>query len=186
VAAARTLFAERGYFATTVEEIAGAAEVSPATIYSSTGGKQGLLELILEAWASDPTIQDTLERVERAGDGREVIDVLAKAACQMREEWDDVVRIFLTTAPHDAAIAAQYAPFDAFYRTCIATIAQRLADLRALRRGADARYASEVLWLYFGYGSIATLHHDNGWTYDHIRQWLADQTARELLREKPS
>jgi AcrR family transcriptional regulator len=186
VAAARTLFAERGFFATTVEDLAAAAEVSPATVYSSTGGKQGLLDLLLEAWGSDPTIQNTLDRVESAANGREVIDVLARAACEMREEWDDVVGIFLTTAPHDAAIAAQYAPFDAFYRECVTTIAARLSDLKALRRGADAQYAAEILWLYFGYGSISTLHHDSGWTYDRIGPWLADQASRELLRQERS
>ena len=45
--AARKLFAERGYFATKVDDIAAKARVAPATVYAVTGGKYGLLtELI--------------------------------------------------------------------------------------------------------------------------------------------
>lgn len=60
-------------------------------------------------------------------------------------------------------------------------LAQRLGDLRALRKGIDATYATDVLWLYFGYGSLYTLHDENGWSYDQARDWLAAQAARELL-----
>jgi hypothetical protein len=107
--------------------------------------------------------------------------VLASAAREMRERWDDLVRIFLTTAPHDAGVAAQFAPFTRFYRECIATIAQRLAELGGLRDGIDAGYAADVLWLYFGYGSLYTLRHETGWSYERAQTWLADQAARELL-----
>src|SRR5258705_11018145 len=42
-AAAGRLFAERGYAATSIEEIAAAAAVSRATVFSSVGGKPELL-----------------------------------------------------------------------------------------------------------------------------------------------
>jgi AcrR family transcriptional regulator len=181
--AARSLFSERGYFATTVDEIAAKAEVAPATVYSSTGGKQGLLAEILELWSADPQVQDTMDRVATSNEPREIIDTLAHAARQMRERWDDAVTIFLTTAPHDPTVAEQFAPFTEFYRECIADIAHRLAALDALRPGVDAAYATDVLWLYFGYGSLRTLHHENGWSYDRAEQWLATQAGRDLLAE---
>jgi AcrR family transcriptional regulator len=183
VDAARKLFAQRGYFATTVEEIAAEADVASATVYSSTGGKQSLLAHFLELWRADPEIQATLDKVALSTEPREIIDTLSAAACAMRERWADVVRIFLTTAPHDAEVDRQFAPFTQFYRQCVADIAQRLADLRALRKGVDAAYATDVLWLYFGYGSLYTLHDENGWSYDEARDWLADQAARELLSQ---
>jgi AcrR family transcriptional regulator len=184
VSAARQLFAERGYFATTVEDIAAQADVAPATVYSSTGGKQGLLTEILRLWREDPQIQATLDRIEASTEPREIIDTLASAARQMRERWDDVVKIFLTTAPHDSGVAEQLAPFNQFYRHCIDVIAHRLADVGALRDGADATYATDVLWLYFGYGSLYTLHHENGWSYDQAEHWLATQASRELLAQR--
>lgn len=78
-------------------------------------------------------------------------------------------------------MAEQFAPFTRFYRECIANIAQRLAALGGLRDGIDAAYATDVLWLYFGYGSLYTLRHENGWSYSRAQTWLADQAARELL-----
>ena len=43
-AAAGRLFAERGYAATSIEEIAAAAAVGRATVFSSVGGKPELLK----------------------------------------------------------------------------------------------------------------------------------------------
>ncbi len=181
VDAARKLFAELGYFATTVEGIAREAGVAPATVYTSTGGKQGILAEMLRLWGDDPTIQATLDGVDTATDPREIIGTLASAACDMRERWDDVVRIFLTTAPHDSGVADAFAPYSRFYRECVARIAARLGAIGALREGIDVAYATDVLWLYFGYGSLYTLHHENGWSYDRARDWLAAQASRELL-----
>ena len=48
LSAARQLFVERGFTATTVAAVAQAAGVSPDTIYVSLGGKRGLLEGVLE------------------------------------------------------------------------------------------------------------------------------------------
>jgi AcrR family transcriptional regulator len=47
--AARRLFAERGYFATKVDDIAAEARVAPATVYAVTGGKQNLLDILITA-----------------------------------------------------------------------------------------------------------------------------------------
>ena len=41
--AARQLFAERGYFATKVDDIAAKARVAPATVYAVTGGKYAVI-----------------------------------------------------------------------------------------------------------------------------------------------
>jgi AcrR family transcriptional regulator len=54
--AARRLFAERGYFATKVDDIAAKARVAPATVYAVTGGKQNLLNILITAWATDPIV----------------------------------------------------------------------------------------------------------------------------------
>lgn len=179
--AARKLFAERGYFATTVEDIAAEAQVAPATVYSSAGGKQGVLGEILTLWSSDPQIQQTMDGVAASDDPPEIIHTLARAARQMRERWDDAVTIILTTAPHDSAVAEQVEPYTRYYRQCVADVGQRLADLHALRDGLDAQYATDVLWLYFGYSSLHTLRHDNGWSYDKAERWLARQAAHDLL-----
>jgi AcrR family transcriptional regulator len=54
VDAARLLFAQQGYFATTIEQIAQQARVAPATVYPVTGGKQGLIRTLVAMWSQAP------------------------------------------------------------------------------------------------------------------------------------
>jgi AcrR family transcriptional regulator len=182
VDAARKLFAERGYFATKVDDIAAEVDVAPATVYASAGGKQGLLAELIRLWVADPAIETNLVRSRSVSDPRTIIVDLAATTRRMREQWADVIRILLTTAPHDSGVAEQLEPGTQFYRDCLAMIAQRLFDLGALREGIDVPYAADLLWFYFGYGSLFTLHDENGWSYARAEQWLADQATQELLR----
>ena len=179
--AARKLFAERGYFATKVDDIAAEARVAPATVYAVTGGKQGLLSELIRIWTTDPIVGATLGHVAEATDPGKVIDEVASASRRMREQVADVIRVMLSTAPHDAGVAGQLAEATAVYRGAFVPVAERLAQLGALRAGIDTRHAVDVLWFYFGYSSYFTLHHDNDWSYRRAERWLADQARRELL-----
>ena len=63
-------------------------------------------------------------------------------------------------------------------------IAQRLADLGALRDGLDLKQAVDVFWFYFGYSGLLTLHNDNGWSYERAEQWLCEEASRALLQSE--
>jgi AcrR family transcriptional regulator len=179
--AARKLFAERGFFATTVDDIAAKARVAPATVYAVAGGKQGLINELVRIWSTDPAIESTLERVKTSADGREIIVITGEASRAHRERFGDLMRVLLNTAPHDAAIAEQLAGVTELYRGSFVEFAARLVELGALRDGIDGKYAVDMLWFYFGYSSYFTLHDDNGWSYKHAEQWLVAQACRELL-----
>ena len=178
---ARRLFAERGYFATRVEDIATEARVAPATVYAVTGGKQGLLIELITTWTSDPIVAATISHIRASRDPTGVVREVAAASRQMREQFADIMRVMLTTAPHDAVVAAQMEKATSVYRAAFVPVAEQLDKLRALRRGIDVAQAVDVLWFYFGYGSYFTLHDENGWSYERAEHWLADQACRELL-----
>ena len=186
VDAARQLFTEQGYFSTTVDEIATAARVSPATIYAVSGGKHGLLQTLMETWIHAPIVEATLSDINQLDDPRAIIGVVAAACRSMREDFGDIMRVMLATAPHDKAVAESLATATAAYREAFVPIGRRLSDLGALRNELNVQGAVDVLWFYFGYSALFTLHDDNGWTYERAEQWLSAEASRALLRTAAS
>jgi AcrR family transcriptional regulator len=179
--AARKLFAEHGYFATKVDDIAAKARVAPATVYSVTGGKYGLLTELIRVWTTDPIVETTTTQILEMADPIAIIRELAAASRRMREEYEDIMRVVLTTAPHDEVVAKALQAATSVYRNAFVPIAEHLAKLGALRRGVDVAGAVDLFWFYFGYTSYFTLHDDNGWSYERAEHWLANQACRELL-----
>ena len=74
------------------------------------------------------------------------------------------------------------APLD---KPVAASLARRLADLHALRDGMDVEQAVDVLWFYFGYSGLFTLHDENGWRHERGERWLGAQANWALLRNHP-
>lgn len=71
----RTLFAERGYEATSVEEIATRAKITKPVVYEHFNGKEGLYAVIV-----DREVQDLLGRITRSLEGDHPRALLAQAA----------------------------------------------------------------------------------------------------------
>jgi AcrR family transcriptional regulator len=181
VSAARKLFAERGYFATRVEDIATEARVAPATVYAVGGGKYGLLKQLVAMWQSSPAIPATLDELLLLEDPALVLRVLSARTRQIREAYSDIIKTVLATAPNDQAVAATLDEVISYYRGSINRVSQHLADLNALQPRADVQFATAVLWFYFGFPGLSAMHDDSGWSYDDAEKWLADEAIRALL-----
>jgi AcrR family transcriptional regulator len=180
VQAARELFAEQGYFATTVEQIARRADVSPATVYAVAGGKAGLVESLVKLWADAPILAESLLRLAELDDPHAVLQLLAEASRAVREQYGDVMRVLLATAAHESRVAAGLQRSTARYQQAMQSIAGHLAGLGALPPGMQRQEAADVLWFYFGYTGYFTLMDDSGWDLDRAHVWLRNQCARAL------
>jgi AcrR family transcriptional regulator len=80
----RELFAERGYDATSVEEVAARAKVSKPVVYEHFGGKEGLYAVVV-----DREVRALLERITAAltaGHPRELLEQAALALLGYIEE----------------------------------------------------------------------------------------------------
>ena len=184
--AARRLFCERGYFSTKVDEIAALARVAPATVYAVSGGKHGLLNTLIEIWAAAPMVATTIESIEAMDDPAAILRTVAATGRRIREEFGDIIRVVVTTAPHDQAVFQSLAAATAHYRQAFVPIAQRLLDLGALHGRMDVNQAVDIFWFYFGYAALFTLHDDNGWSWERAEEWLCDQANCALLRNSGS
>jgi AcrR family transcriptional regulator len=90
VASARAEFARRGYEATTIRDIAGAAGVGMGRLYRRVEGKEALLREILESYSAH--LEDALNALTAAGSSvPEALDALAamfvRASRLFREEF---------------------------------------------------------------------------------------------------
>jgi len=182
VDAARSLYASKGFFATTVEEIAAQARVAPATVYASGGGKHGLLRILIDQWQTAPVIESTYRQIADLDDGKAIVAATALGTRRVREEWGDVVRVARATAPHDPGVADLLSGVTANYRHGLGLAAQRLTEVGALRDQIDLQAATDILWFYFGYSSYSTLTDENGWNLAQAEQWLNERACAALLR----
>ena len=98
LAVGRKLFAEKGFEATSVEEIAATAEVSKPVVYEHFGGKEGLYAVVV-----DREIQQLLAQVTgalgQAAHPRALLENAAQALLAYIEESTDGFRILVRDSP---------------------------------------------------------------------------------------
>ena len=178
VGAARALFAERGYFATTVGDVAERARVAPATVYAVAGGKHGLVQTLLEQWTTAPIVAERAALIDAEPDPAQVLWLAAAVVTDMRAEFGDIVALGRSVAPHDETVAGLMAAATRTYRAEVGAVARHLHDLGVLR--VSLATATDVLWFYLGYTGLTTLVEENGWDPARARDWLAAQAASAL------
>lgn len=189
VRSATDLFLTRGFAATTMANVAGAAGVSTQTVYKVFGNKVGLAKAVFDlAIAGD---DETVPMVERA------------TPRKVREEPDPHQKLVLY-GEHLAAVAPRHVPFQLVILDAAASDAdaakvwdvlqdERLtgmgvfaADLEAqghLAGGVTAAEAREVLWTYSSAELFRLLVISRGWTADRYGQWVSQALIAALLRE---
>jgi len=97
IVVARGLFAEKGFDATAVEEIAARAEVSKPVVYEHFGGKEGLYAVVV-----DREVRDLLDQMQRSlagGHPRVLLEQAAVALLDYIEASSDGFRIMVRDSP---------------------------------------------------------------------------------------
>ena len=100
VAVGRSLFAEKGFGATSVEEIAARAKVSKPVVYEHFGGKEGLYAVVVdrEVQALISSLQSSLESSERP---RLILENATLGLLDYIERNTDGFRVLVRDAPSD-------------------------------------------------------------------------------------
>jgi AcrR family transcriptional regulator len=188
LAAARERFLERGYVATTIDEIAAAAGVSKPTVFTAVGNKAQLLKAVRDvamAGDDDPGPVARRPSVERARDAR-----TAAAALHL-------------VVAHITSLSGRYARINEVLRGAAATGEPELAELwetgerqrrtgagilldiiRAhgpLRPGLSPQRGEDILSNYMAPDVYLRFVDRLGWTTEDFQGWLEATLAWQLL-----
>lgn len=130
----RSLFAERGYEATSVEEIAVRANVSKPVVYEHFGGKEGLYAVIVDREMS--TLLHMITASLSQNRSRVRVERVALALLTYVEERTDGFRILVRDSP----VAAADGKYSSLLNDAVSQVGHILAA-DFTRRGFDAGYA---------------------------------------------
>jgi AcrR family transcriptional regulator len=136
---AMRLFAERGYQATTVEQIAAAAEVSPSTFFRYFPTKEDVVlydaldPVLLEAFRAQPADRSPVQALR--GAMREVFAELPLEALAMQQERDVLIR---SVAELRARMLDEFAKSLQLFAEIVAERVGRRPDDPAVRAVAGA------------------------------------------------
>src|SRR5918998_3356489 len=95
VDAARKLFLERGYTATTIEAIAKEADVAVSTVYAIYKNKRAILRAIREAWHEQTHAREINEEASRQPDPERRLRLVALANRRQWEAGSALVAVYL-------------------------------------------------------------------------------------------
>ena len=185
--AARELFVERGYVATTIESIAERAKASPETLYATFGSKRAVLNELVDVSIAgglgQPPILDQawVQEMQADPDPRRRVAVLARngrAILERRAALDEVVTAAAGADPEIAALAERsrrerYAGQRRLLELAVGTT--------GLREGLDLRTAADVLFAIGSPETYRLLVVGRGWSGARFERWYAETIARLLL-----
>jgi len=187
VQAARALFLERGYAATTIEAISNTSDVPPATVYRLFSSKLGILKALLDASiAGDgdapPLLdRDSVRALLVAADPIRQLAEFAGICGQINERSAPIYRILLSAADSDPAAAALLADYTRQRQAGQGQIALSLARSGALRPELTEQDAADIIHALMSPEVYRLLVDDRAWSRERYAQWLKDILIDQLV-----
>ncbi|HEY3753144.1 MAG TPA: helix-turn-helix domain-containing protein [Pseudonocardiaceae bacterium] len=177
--AASALFVERGYLATTIDDIAIAARVEAGTVYSTVGGKPQLLEAVVERFSDDPRLGRAVDEYTELIDPYAIVRDAVRTNRFATEAFADFYDLIHRTVQLDTAVASGAEAAEQRLRRSLHLVALRLNELEALR--VPVSEAVDMFAYFLGHLSWRRLVVDFGWSYDDAEAWLADRIGEAML-----
>jgi AcrR family transcriptional regulator len=186
VDAARALFVERGYAATTIEAISERSDVPPATVYRLFASKLGILKALLDrSIAGDDQPVAVPERSDvasllRETDASTLLAGLAAVTRAINQRTNDVYRVLASAAASDPAAAALLDELRQQRDQGQGRIARSLARGHTLKPGLRERDAADLIHTLMSPEVYGLLVGDRSWEPERYQQWLATTLIQQL------
>lgn len=187
VDAARRLFVERGYGATTIEAISELSDVPPATVYRLFSSKLGILKALLDVsivgddaevpMAARPQVRSLVADVEPRKQLAGFVDVVAEVNARVAPLY----RILVSAAGTDPDAATLLDELTRQRQQGQRVITRALARAGALHPGLRERDAADVIHALLSPELYGLLVVDRSWRPERYRGWLTTLLVDQLL-----
>lgn len=182
VRSARKLFGRHGYSQTTVESIARDAGVSPATVYAQCGGKEGLLQTLMDMWTTSNLVPSIIADCAAAESAHAKLDALAKGYVAIYVESGDIIQIVTRAAAAAPAAEAFVKVADERHQNALREIVTGIRDVGGLGAGTTVKEAVQVIFFHFRYAQFALASDEFGWGVERTTRWLTERVASAILK----
>lgn len=187
VDAARTLFLDRGYGATTIEAISALADVPPATVYRLFSSKHGILKALLDVSivGDDEAVpladRPPVRSLAADPDPKRQLAGFVGVAAHVNSRTAPIYRILVSAASSDPDAAALLDDLTRQRQAGQAMIARSLARAHALRPKLRERDAGDIIHALMSPEIYRLLVIDRGWSSERYEQWLTGILIDQLL-----
>jgi AcrR family transcriptional regulator len=183
VQAARKLFAQQGYQATTLQAIAQEAEVAVPTLYAVFGSKAAILSTLVKSAGADEDIR-ALARAALAGsDPKHQLRQAAHVIRSILERDADIMDLLWQAGSGDPDLATVWRQSHRQQLARQGELLGLLAQKGALKPNLTIETATEIHWALSSPEVYRLLVRERGWTPQHYEDWLAESAATLLLRD---
>jgi AcrR family transcriptional regulator len=187
IEAARGLFLDRGYAATTIEAISDLSDVPVATVYRLFSSKLGILKGLLEkSVAGDDESVPLADRpyvqaILADPDPRKQLAGFAGITRGIMSRVEPVHRMLVSAAGSDPDAAALLAAQARHRQQGQAQIARHLARAGALRPTLRERHAADIIHALMSPEVYRLLVCERGWQPERYEEWLRDTLIDQLI-----
>jgi AcrR family transcriptional regulator len=188
--AARELFLERGYVATSVRDIAEHAGVAVQTIYNLFDGKPEIMKRIGDIATvgdDDPVaLADRAEYQELIAltDPVDLLERWVELSTRLFQRFEPLLPALREASAADPVVAGYWRTnaMDNRYLGMTAVV-QRLHELGALRDDLTLVTATDIVWTVVSFESFEALVIERGWSYEACAAWETRAVRATILRE---
>lgn len=186
ISAARDLFVERGYGATSLKEVAASAGVAVQTVYFVFGNKRTLLkELVDVTVAGDDEPVATMDRpwfraALATSTAEEHLRAHVRGTRGVLERMAPISQVVTAAAATDPEVAALWPDSPEPRYLVQAAAAESLTAKPGARPGVSADHAADVLYALLGPELYLLLTGKRGWTPDRWEEWALETLQAQL------
>ena len=181
------LFLETGYAGTTMQAVAEAALVAPATIYQAFGNKLAVLAAALDITVAGDDAshgvldQDWVDKVRREKNPDRQLRLVAEGTSRIAARTWPIKEVMRDAAATEVAARELISEDHEGRLRTQAALVDLLIEKRSLRPGMDRRRAVDTYFAIVNSTTYELLVVQRGWTLSEWQGWIVDVIARELF-----